>query len=114
MEQKPIDFLHHIFDETEFLLSVLEQLSREKFLQDGMVQRACIRSLEIIGEAKKNLSEDFWSAHSEIEWSSLAQFHSQLIHQYFDVDNEIVWEIIETKIPKLNRLLRVLIEKNLK
>jgi uncharacterized protein with HEPN domain len=111
MEQKPIDFLHHIFDETEFLLSVLEQLSHENFLQNGTAQRACIRSLEIIGEAKKNLPEDFWSVHPEIEWSSLAQFHGQLIYQYFDVDNEIVWEIMGTKIPELNRLLRVMIEE---
>jgi uncharacterized protein with HEPN domain len=110
MKQKPINFLNHILDETEFLLSVLAQMSREQFLQDGMAQRSCVRSLEIIGEATKNLPDDFRSANSEIEWSSLARLRDRLIHQYFGVDYEIVWEIMETKMPELNQALRILIE----
>lgn len=111
MKQKPVNFLHHIFDETEYLLSVLAQMSREQFLQDGTAQRACVRSLEIVGEATKNLPDDFRSAYPEIEWSSLARLRDRLIHQYFGVDYEIVWEIMETKMPELNSLLRVLIKE---
>lgn len=111
MKRKPINFLHHIFDETEYLLSVLAQMSREQFLQDGTAQRACVRSLEIVGEATKNLPDDFRSAYPDIEWSSLARLRDRLIHQYFGVDYEIVWEIMETKMPELNRLLQVLIKE---
>lgn len=109
MKQKPINFLNHIFDETEYLLSVLAQMSREQFLQDGTAKRACVRSLEIVGEATKNLPDDFRSAYPKIEWISLARLRDRLIHQYFGVDYEIVWEIMETKMPELNRSLQVLI-----
>ena len=53
MRQKPVNFLHNICDETEYLLSVLAQMSRGKFLQDGTAQRACVRSLEIVGKQRR-------------------------------------------------------------
>lgn len=60
-----------------------------------------MRSLEIIGEAAKNLSLDFKSEHNDIDWKSMAGMRDRLIHGYFGVDYQIVWDVIQTEIPKL-------------
>lgn len=60
-----------------------------------------IRSLEIIGEATKKLPQDFKSEHSHVEWKKMAGTRDVLIHDYFGVDWEIVWNVITTKLPQL-------------
>ncbi|HEX8361412.1 MAG TPA: HepT-like ribonuclease domain-containing protein [Longimicrobium sp.] len=65
----------------------------------------------MIGEATKNLPESFRAAHPEIEWRSMARMRDRLIHGYFGVDHELVWEVIQTKVPALHeRLEQILTE----
>jgi uncharacterized protein with HEPN domain len=65
----------------------------------------------VIGEATKNLPESFRAAHPEIEWRSMARMRDRLIHGYFGVDHELVWEVIQTKVPALHeRLEQILTE----
>jgi len=64
--------LKHILDETEFLLKHYQSLEFQGLLEDEVLQRACLRSLEVIGEGVKNLSEDFKADHPEIEWRKIA------------------------------------------
>lgn len=66
------------------------------------MQRAVIRSLEIIGEASKKLPNQFKSEHSEIQWKSISGMRDKLIHDYFGIDLDLVWDVIKTKIPELN------------
>jgi len=79
----------------------LQKNSREDLLSDPLLQRGTIKSLEIIGEAVKNLSVDFKTNNSEIEWKEIAGMRDKLIHQYFAVDWNIVWEVIQDRIPEL-------------
>lgn len=80
-------------------------------MEDEVLQRACLRSLEVIGEAVKNLSEDFKADHIEIEWKKIAGMRDMLIHQYFGVDWQIVWDVLENKIPQLNKDVKRLIDE---
>ena len=60
-----------------------------------------MRSLEVIGEGVKNLSDDFKADHPEIEWRKIAGMRDMLIHHYFGVDWQVVWNVLEKKLPQL-------------
>ena len=74
------------------------------------MQRACLRSLEVIGEATKNLSDEFKAGHPEVEWRKIAGMRDKLIHHYFGVDWAVVWIVLEKKIPPLKVDVERLIE----
>ena len=77
------------------------QRGRDAFLADWLLQDAAIRNFEIVGEAVKRVSEELRAAHPEIPWADLAGFRDVLIHQYFRVDLEIVWALIERRVAGL-------------
>ncbi len=93
--------LEHIKEEIAFLEFQFARTTLEDLLSDPLLQRGTVRSLEIIGEAVKNLSDDFKTNNSEIEWKEIAGMRDKLIHQYFAVDWNIVWEVIQDRIPEL-------------
>ncbi len=95
--------LNHILDETRFLIENSSHISFEQFQCDPVLQRATIRSLEIIGEAVKNIPTDIQEKYPDVEWRKMAATRNRLIHEYFSVDFELVWDIIENKIPGLQK-----------
>ncbi len=101
MSKLPEEFLKHILDEINYLVETSKDMAEEKFSQDQTFQRAFVRSIEIIGEAAKNLSPEFKSEHGDIDWKSMAGMRDRLIHGYFGVDYQIVWDVIKTEIPDL-------------
>ena len=105
--QKPL--LQHILDEIDFILKYTKDISFKTLVNDEILQRAIARSLEIIGEAVKQMSEDFKEQNKEIEWKKIAGFRDILIHRYFNIDWEIVWDIIQNRIPKLRKEITNLI-----
>ncbi len=100
-----IELIKHIQEETAFILNHTENLTREEYLMDEVLCRASIRSLEIIGEATKKLSTEFKSEHSQIEWKKIAGTRDKLIHDYYGIDYEIVWNILTSKIIELHNFL---------
>ena len=94
-------FLSHILAEANFLIERTRTLAFAEFAADDVITRACTRSVEIIGEAVKNLSAEFRKTHGHVEWQRIAGMRDRLIHGYFDVDLVILWDVIRHRIPEL-------------
>jgi len=96
-----VEYLNHIIDECNYLISDSQNLDFEKFFSDSRLKRAFVRSLEVIGEAVKKLPADFKEKHKDISWQEIAGTRNRLIHDYMNVDYEIVWDIVKNEIPQL-------------
>src|SRR5215475_6655709 len=96
-------YLQHIHTETQYLLDRAQGPEKETFLHDETLKRAFVRSLEIIGEAVKQLPNDLKQRYSHLEWRAMAGMRDRLIHGYFGVDYDIVWDVVSNKIPVLQR-----------
>jgi uncharacterized protein with HEPN domain len=110
MYKSQSEILVHMKKETQFLLESKQNKNFEKLLNDEIWKRAVVRSLEIIGEASKKIDEDFKMQHTNIQWKSMAKMRDKLIHDYFGVDFEIVWDVHENKIEELDYQLQLILE----
>jgi uncharacterized protein with HEPN domain len=99
-------FLKHILDEIDFLTRETEGIKFEDFINNGILKRACSRSLEIIGEAVKNLSPDFKRRYKETDWKKIAGLRDKIIHYYFGVNWDILWDVIKNRLPELKEQVR--------
>ena len=100
----PRDCRLHILDIKNAIERIQEytmSMSKEHFLTDYKTQDAVIRNLGIIGEAASKLSEDVKIASPEIEWRKIVALRNMLIREYFGVNNEIVWDVIKSKLDEL-------------
>ena len=79
--------------------------TRESFAQDNMRIDAVIRNLEIIGEAAKMVPESIRTRFPLVEWKKIAGLRDILAHHYFEVDLDIIWDILQNKLPELEREL---------
>jgi len=102
-------FLRHILDAINKIQEYIKGMDYEGFRVSNLVQDGVIRQLEIIGEAAKNLSQDFREKHPYIPWKDMAGMRDKLIHQYFGVDIAGVWDTAEQDIPTLkSNLIKLL------
>src|SRR3989344_6604840 len=85
----------------------LAGISRDAFLEthNYMMQDAVVRELEIIGEAVRSLSQEFWKNHPEIAWYEIAGMRNRIAHDYADVDLVIVWDAVKEDLPPLKKTL---------
>lgn len=83
------------------ILEYTQGLSYEEFLADNRTKDAVVRNLEVLGESSKNVSETFRRKHPQIPWKNLARVRDRLIHHYFGVNYEIVWTIINDRLPEV-------------
>lgn len=105
------ELLLHILDEVDFLLSDSVAIGEERFMGDACRQRAYVRSLEIIGEASKQVSDVFKAEHPEIAWRPMARMRDKLIHHYFGVDYPLVWNTVTSDLPALRTQLALLVKR---
>ena len=99
-------YLSHILDALLQIEEYTRGLGYEGFRANRMVHDAVIRQFEIVGEAVKNLSDDFRDRNSSLPWKDLAGFRDKLIHQYFGVDLSLVWSSVVDDVPVLLEDLR--------
>lgn len=94
-------FLDDIKEAARRIAVYTDDLDYEAFLNDFRTQDAVVRNLEIIGEATKNISEELKGRYSLIPWKGLAGVRDKLIHHYFGVNFDIVWNIINDELPQI-------------
>ncbi len=105
------EYLQHILNETTYITTNFVNLDKTEFLHNETIKRAYVRSLEVIGEAVKQLPEALRQKYDAIEWRAMAGMRDRLIHNYFGVDYEIVWDVVIHKIPKLDAKIRLILEE---
>lgn len=101
MSPSAADHLRHILDEIDYLTAAAAGVERSQFLADPTLRRAFARSLEVIGEAAKQIPDAVRVTLPEVEWRGMTGMRDRLIHGYFGVDYELVWDVVEAKIPAL-------------
>ena len=92
-------------------LKFVEGIDRNQFDDNEIVQNAVMRPLEIIGEASAKISKELRKAHSEIPWREMVGLRNRLVHEYFRIDFEAVWDTIHKDLPKLIEIIEPLVPK---
>ncbi len=108
--KKAILYLEHILQECEYIVKTSKGLEFEDFDKNETLIRAFTRSLEIIGEATKNIPKEFKEKYSEIPWKEIAGMRDVLIHEYFDVNHITLWETINQDIPMLQEKIEEILK----
>lgn len=109
--KRNIIYLQHIIDEINFITNETKNLTYESFVQSQIYTRAFSRSLEIIGEAVKNLSPDFKQTHPNIDWKKMSGMRDKLIHHYFGVDYDLIWDVVENKLPVIKEKINLIFQE---
>ena len=112
MSKLPIEFLRHIYDECEFITTVITaETNLKELLNNEILKRAVVRSLEIIGEATKQIPLDIREEWAQIPWKNIAGMRDKLIHDYIGVNYTIVWDVVKNKIPEIKIIINKIIDK---
>ncbi|MDY0385814.1 MAG: DUF86 domain-containing protein [Methanolobus sp.] len=106
----PEVFLMHIMDSIEKIEDFTNDKTKEDFLEDIQLQDATIRRIEIIGEASKNIPDEFKTQYPAVPWSEMARTRDKLIHGYFGVDLQLTWDIIQHDLPELKEKIHQIFE----
>lgn len=93
--------LRHILDAANEAVSFTEGYRREDLDTDRKLNLALVRLLEIIGEAARGITTEFRQEHSDLPWKSMVGMRDRLIHGYFDVNHDVVWETVTNDLPPL-------------
>lgn len=101
MEKNDFIRLKHMLEAAQTCLGFSAGKVRIDFEKDQMLSFAVIRALEIFGEAASRISSDFQKANPNIPWRAIIGMRNRLIHAYFDLDYDILWEAISNEIPKI-------------
>ncbi|WP_201987159.1 HepT-like ribonuclease domain-containing protein [Hymenobacter rubidus] len=108
----PLERLMHIRDEVLFLQRCRAKLpDLVALVADEVMSRAIVKSIEIIGEATKNLPAEWREAHPEIQWRNIARMRDKLTHHYFDTDFEFVWVVLQKLIDPLGETVARMLEE---
>ena len=101
--------LEDMLESCERILEYTKGLSFDEFSKNYLVVDAVVRNFTIIGEAAGRIPEEYKVKHHEIEWDRIRGFRNRIVHDYFGIDYQIVWIIIENNIPELRDLIRKII-----
>ena len=101
MSRSSLEYFNHILKELTFIKKYSERCDLAQFLHDEVLKRAFARSLEIIGEASKAVPDEIRIRYPQIEWRAMAGMRDKLIHHYFGVDYELVWDIAKNQVDEL-------------
>ena len=103
-------YLFHILDAVKIIENHIKGIDEKKFLKNKLVQDAVVRNLEIIGEAAKRVPKKIKDDHKDIEWKKISGMRDILIHDYLGVDIEVVWRVIQNRLPELKKKIAQIID----
>ena len=109
--KQPKLYLSHIIKAIDTIQEYLKGFSHDDFLKDEKTQDAVIRNLEIIGEASSKLEQEFIKQLPQIPWRDIKDFRNKLIHDYWELNLEVIWEAVTKEIPQLKKLLEPVAKK---
>lgn len=103
MDRDETLYLHHMLDAVDTVEEYLLGVDEAKFKNTRLIQDGVIRQIEIIGEAARHISKDIRKTYPEIPWQDVAGMRDKLIHDYFGVDIEKVWDTAKGDLPILRK-----------
>ena len=112
MKRVWLDYLNDILDAVNDIKSFINGQTYETFIKDNMRRNAVVRSLEVIGEATKNLPEEVREKYPEIPWNRMAGMRDKLIHGYFGVDYESIWSLITERVSSIEEPIKRIIREH--
>lgn len=105
------EFLRHILDECNYLIKEYQANTFEDLMRDERLTKAVCRSLEIIGEASNKIEPDLKARYPYVPWREMSDIRNKIIHDYFGIDYDIIWDAIKTDIPQVKEWLDVIIKQ---
>ena len=102
--------LKHILDAIEEIEKYLLEVNFPIFIENSMMRFACIKQMEIIGEASNHISYELKSKFADVEWSQIVGMRNVFAHEYFGIDSSLVWEIIKNDIPDLKEKIKLILQ----
>lgn len=112
IDQKDNLRLQHIIEAAEHVADFINGVSKEEFEDDYEKQSAVVRQIEIIGEAAGKLTREFTEGHKEIDWPKVVGMRHKMIHDYFDVDVNIIWTTAINNVPPLKEAIEKILNNN--
>lgn len=104
-------YLEDIRDSCKLVRKFTEGLSLKDFLHDDRTHHARLRLLEIIGEAVKHISQETKVRYPDVKWRKIAGFRDIVVHDYFGISDEIIWDVIQNEIPILSLQIEQIIRE---
>ena len=102
-DKRDIIFIEHVLESITAIEQFLEKTTKEELCSSRLKQSAIVREVEIIGEAVKNVSNALKLKYPDVEWKNIVHTRDKLIHHYFGVDLNIVWNIVKKDLPVLKK-----------
>lgn len=112
MKEKPGDRqrLQHILDAIDEVEAYTKNSTLAKFLENSMMRFASVKQIEIIGEAANYLTNETKEKFSSVEWGQITGMRHILVHEYFGIDAELVWQVIMNDLPVLKKTIKEIIQ----
>jgi uncharacterized protein with HEPN domain len=104
-------FLNHILDEANYLIRHSANISYSRFFENETLKRSFVRSLEVIGEAVKNIPDDFRDEYPDIPWKDMAGLRDILIHRYFGINYKMVWDIVKNQVSDIKTKIQSILNE---
>jgi len=104
-------FAHHILDSINAIYSFLGDFTKSDLEKDRKSQNAIIRELEIIGEAVKNIPESVKLSHPDVPWKKIAGMRDKLIHHYFGISLDIIWDVLKYDLSQLKKQIQKILNE---
>lgn len=99
------DYLEDILEAVKSIEEFIQGMTVDEFISDKKTKYAVVRSLEVIGEAAKNIPESVKVQYPDVPWKDMAGMRDKVIHYYFGVDYKVVWKTIEEDVPFIKPIL---------